>query len=536
VAAAALIVCAVVAVDPGGLAPFGPIKWLLVPALVLAAFATAPTISAERRTTVAWSVFLAVAAVSAVAGLDPLYAWIGTPERRFGALTWLLCAIAFVAGRRDRRLTAAAATACAVAGVWALVETVGWEPIELVGAGDRAVGPLGSSAYLGAARALLVPVAIAHRTRLAYAGAALGGFALVASGARAAWVGALVAAALVVVARRVDGRVVAGVVIGVVAVGALTGVLGRVPDLVTDDDGGIAGRVDEWRIAANVIADHPVTGAGPEGYRIAFGRAVDDAYEIEHGRDQLPDRAHSAPLDVAATLGLPGLLAYLALLAVTAPFVWRALRDGDLVAAGVVAYLVQSLFLFPIAELEPVAWLLAGTLVAGRRVAPPSGVRVVAAGLAIAVAFAGVLDVVADRRAKGIIDGDDIAADAAATLRPDAIRYRLAAARVLPPDDAIEQLDRAIDVSPLDPVVRSERADLLLEIDVEAALVALEALAEDDPRNAEVLLRLGVARARTGDLDGAEQAWTDAARLAPDSDAARINLERLHEQREESGT
>ena len=31
-------------------------------------------------------------------GRDPLYAWIGTPERRFGVLTWALCALAMVVG------------------------------------------------------------------------------------------------------------------------------------------------------------------------------------------------------------------------------------------------------------------------------------------------------------------------------------------------------------------------------------------------------------------------------------------------------
>jgi tetratricopeptide (TPR) repeat protein len=52
----------------------------------------------------------------------------------------------------------------------------------------------------------------------------------------------------------------------------------------------------------------------------------------------------------------------------------------------------------------------------------------------------------------------------------------------------------------------------------------LEGLADDDPRNAEVLLRLGLARALTDDDAGAESAWLAAERLAPASAAASTNL------------
>ncbi|HYD09765.1 MAG TPA: O-antigen ligase family protein [Acidimicrobiales bacterium] len=526
---AALVVAAVVAVDPVGLAPFGPLRWALVPTLVLAALATTTHVRVPRAIAIGWALFLALVAVAAVRGLDPLYAWIGTPERRFGALTWLLCAVAFAAGTGERRralLTGAAAVACGIAGVWACFELVGIDPVDVIGTGDRPIGPLGSSAYLGAAMCLLVPVAIARHERWAYACAALGGVALLASGARAAWLGAVVAA-LWWAWRQPSHR---RYVVAAVAVLAVTAIAtGRGPDLLTDERGGIAGRLDEWRVAAGVIADHPLTGTGPEGYRIAFGSAVDDAYEIEHGRDPLPDRAHSAPLDVAATIGIPGLVAYAALVVLVAR---RARRD--LVAVGVLAYAVQSLALFPLAELDPVAWALAGTLVVAER--PTTRVRIpvrAIAGVAAAITLVvGGLDVLADRAAR---NGDGARA---ADLRPDALRYHLVEAaehRVVGDEaGALAALDRALDVSPDDPVVRSERADVLLELDPARALDALEDLVDDDPRNAEVLLRLGLARLRNGDRDGARAAWLDAERLASDSTAATENLARLDF--EEDGT
>ncbi|MGH9154891.1 MAG: tetratricopeptide repeat protein [Acidimicrobiales bacterium] len=56
------------------------------------------------------------------------------------------------------------------------------------------------------------------------------------------------------------------------------------------------------------------------------------------------------------------------------------------------------------------------------------------------------------------------------------------------------------------------------------ALATLEALAADDFRQAEVLLRLGLARALAGDHPVAERAWLAAERLAPASAAASTNL------------
>jgi Flp pilus assembly protein TadD len=442
--------------------------------------------------------------------------------------------------------------AAGAVGLWATAEAMGWHPLDLVGAGTRPVATLGSSAYLGAATALLAPVAagiaadgtVGRRVRRLAAGAAvLAAVALAASGARAAWFGVGVAALVVVAVRRPSRRWLlagAGALVLAVAVAGLGGVAHRAGDAFTDRDGCARGRLDEWRVAARVVADHPVLGTGPEGYRLAFGGAVDDAYERAHGRAQLPDRAHDALLDVAATTGLLGLAAYLAVLATTGAAVARALRRDPWLtglAAGLIAYAAQSLLLFPLAELDPVAWLLAGVLVARvadtRPLRTPLVVPALAGALAVVALVAGGLDVAADRRANGS------APATAAALRPDQLRYRLAAADALEAtgssiglDRALAQLDDALDVSPLDPVVRGERARLLLErarrsgspAHARTARGALEDLAHDDPRNAAVLLRLGVARAATGADDGAIAAWRRAEHLAPGSAAASTDL------------
>lgn len=562
--AAALLAAAVLGFDPGGVSPFGPVKWLVIPTLVLGGVAAASAgrrpLRIARGPALAWVAFLAIVALAAGLGVDGVIAWIGTHERRFGALTWLIVALAFVlgqqAGTRARQVLAGAAAAvCGVVGLLVLAELAGHRPVDLVGGGSRPVATFGSSALLGAGMSLIVPLAIgraiastSRSTRIASAaGGALGAIALVASGARAAWVGVLVAVAFVSAvhwSRRIGAALVAAFAFAVVLAVA-TGVAGRVGATFDGDAaGGARGRVDEWRVAARMVARHPLTGVGPEGYRIAFGRAVDDSYEQVHGRDPIPDRAHDALLDVAATTGLPGLGLYVLVVVAAGRFVVRALRAVDdpvttAAAVGVVAYGTQSLFLFPLAELDPLAWMIAGGCVAATarshetiELRAPRIVNAAAVAATVAALVVGVTGVAADRRAR------DSAGDAVA-MRPDVLRYRLLAAAAHEEVGSSAGLDRAIDdiararrISRQDPAVRSEWTRLLLDRaqrtgtprHVRLARTALEDLVRLDPRNAEVLLRLGVARSLANDDAGAEEAWLAAERLAPRSAAASVNL------------
>jgi tetratricopeptide (TPR) repeat protein len=438
--------------------------------------------------------------------------------------------------------------------VWVVAELIGWHPIARAGAGTRPVGPFGSSAYLGAAAVLLGPIAVAATAgsrRIAIPTGALAAVALIASGARAAWVGALVAGAAWLVVRGAPKRL--GALLGAVAIAAVFafGVAGRVPDLISDRDGGARGRLDEWRVATRVIEQRPLLGVGPEGYRIAFGRQVDTAYEQRHGRDPLPDRAHSAILDVVATTGVLGALVYVALLGLVGRGAIRALRSGSTLyaamAIGLIGYIAQSLFLFPIAELDPLAWLFAGILVAATvdltSVRISRVVRPVAAVLAVVALVAGVLDVVADRQAKravaALADEQLPRGDGPRRLRPDVLSYHLLEARAgeargTPSGfrDALTAVDRALRISHRDPVARMEQGRLQLEQarvtgeprDMARAVATLKRLVAGDPHNAAAWLRLGVASAVAGDDRGAESAWKQAARLAPRSAAAPVDL------------
>jgi hypothetical protein len=113
-----------------------------------------------------WLGFLAWSALTAVLGVDRVHAWTGSPQRHFGVITWALCAVLFFSGHGlhddgDARLVVgAAALAAGLAGGWVVADEFGWHPIRVAG-GDRLLGSMGSAAFLGAATALLLPVALA---------------------------------------------------------------------------------------------------------------------------------------------------------------------------------------------------------------------------------------------------------------------------------------------------------------------------------------------------------------------------------------
>ncbi|MEM8905011.1 MAG: O-antigen ligase family protein [Actinomycetota bacterium] len=574
-AAGALVVGSVVAVDPGGFAPFGPLRWTVVVlgGLLLVLSTLRGRILVDRVTAMAWVVLLGWLGLAAVRGIDPVHVWWGTPERRLGWLSWLLLALVFLAGQQLRSaadlrlLSRSAVMATGALGAWSAFELVGLAPVDVAFADDRVGGPYGQPAYLGAAAVLLVPtamgVAFDRGERRAWrwaatASAVSGGLAVLASQTRAAGVAAVVVGVAVVAVRRPTiGR---GVVVAVGVVVLAVMVVGPLRERsMSLADVGAAGRLDEWRIAVATIVDDPWTGAGPEGYRIAVTTHVDEAYEREHGRDVLPDRAHSSFLDVAAVGGLPAAVAFATLVGLVLVATVRRMSCAGVVgaglAAGAFAHVVQGLFLFPLLEVDPLFWMVAGVLVAGGasdrwEFETRSWAMGPVAAALVVVGFLGVRDVTADRDLAAAVDALDAgdqraaleAADRATDRRPDSIRAWFVASRVASRGDTILDVDAALDRigaglerSPLDPALRAEEVRLLLDraarsgsdTDLEAATVAAEALVTDDPNHAEHHLRLGVILALADRLDEAEVALRRAADLAPDASAPLVDLARV---------
>ncbi len=572
----ALVIGAVVTFDPGGWSPFGPAKWLAVSTLSLAGGGLAlwtGRATVDRSTARCWTALLVMLGLGAVANGDVRTALLGHPERHLGLATWLLFALLFAAGQqlrgvRERRVIERALAISAVAlGAYAMWELLVGRPVAIAAITSRLTGSFGSAAYLGAAACLLVPaaggLAFDRNERrewrlVAAAGVGLGLVALIGSGARAAWLGGLSVLIVAMVKLRPSRRLVLGV-FALVAIGFA--VIAPRLGAITTRSVGAASRLDEWAVAARVIGDHPLIGVGPEGYRIAVAEGIDRNYERTYGRDRvLPDRAHSAPIDVALAGGLPAGIAYVVLLALLGKRMWSSIRrDGPAttvgVAAGVLAYGVQQLLLFPLAEIDPVAWLCCGMVIAST--ANPASperasrwtftARRAAGGLIlllVPVAFiAGVLDVAADRLARRSIlalaagESANAVDDAARAvrLRPDNIRYRViaadahaASATLADIDDAITDINAALSWSPHDLIAGEALGSLMLQRaritgdqrDTFAALQHWENLVARDPHRAFWQVQLGRVAVLTGDRDLARTAWTTAADLSPNDPTA----------------
>ncbi len=581
----------VLGADPQGWFPFAVAKWWLVVVAVLVATAVVLWNGTPSRSAAgaALAVLLGLITASAVTALDARYAWFGTPVRHLGATAWWLFGLAFVVGAsvvgrnvrsRDRSAMKVAHTMTAVGallGVYAVWELLIARPIDYVTDSQRLGGPYGSAAYLGAACCLFLPIAAAvaldrdqdRRWRAVASVSLVGcGVGLVGSGSRAALAALLVAGPVAAVVRRgaLAERwrsrpiLVGGVVLAVVA-GSVVLALAR---NVFQRPAGWSSRLDEWHLAVQAIASRPVLGAGPEGYRIVAFELADDSYVVRYGEGTFVDRAHSGVLDVAVASGLFAAVAYLVVIGLVLRSAVLAVRRGSVVTAGlacaVIAYAIGQQLLFPVAEIDPLFWLLAGVVCTGvtlegrtdETTARRGGGRFARRGTALALLVMagvatvfGVRAVAADRLSADAVDATS--ATRAAELTEQAIdlastdvRHLLLSGRISSGmgtlrgvDQAIVAVEEASRISPRDPAVRLERARLLAlrasitgtPGDRSAARSAWAELVDAAPSCARCHLGSALAALERGDDRAAVDSLERAASLGS-RDAERV-LDRL---------
>lgn len=586
------VLASAVAIDPSGWYPFVVAKWAAVSMAIVAAWMAAGTSSRSRLprlATVAFTALVIVIAMAAVFGRERLYAWVGTPERQLGVFTWVLFAAAIVVGTalnspaRRRIFSYWVVVALGWCVAYGAAEFVGIKLIAINTNTSRLTGPYGSASFFGAALCLLVPVTFGLAAdaeasvwwrRAAFVIATLGVATVAVTGTRAAWLGLGVAVGFLVMSTWVRGgdgqrtrlslTTISGVGVGIIvgAIGVLTA------SGVTDRSAGSSSRLAEWGVGLRIVAAHPWLGVGPEGYRTALADGVTATYERTYGRTAIPDRAHNTIIDVAAAGGVAAAALYVFLIVLVVVAAWRVvrLRPHQPVATGLaiaaVAYAVQQLFLFPLSTIDPVFWMLAGsTLVTAwptSVVAPARSTSRVArltlgSALLAALLLNSVVAIAADRSARIAIDTDDLAAaEQAAALRPDVVRYHLLVASLEPVtitgrNAAIAETNKALRVSPNDPILQQAHADALLRLalatglddDIGAAIDATRRLVVADPNCYSCALALGYASALGRDTTTATEAFARAATLARPGDleaeSALRSLEELAQQQNTTG-
>jgi O-antigen ligase len=182
--------------------------------------------------------------------------------------------------------------------------------------------------------------------------------------------------AAVVFAGRARPRVLA-VVLTAVAAG-LGYYLGYKPAHVFESGstGGLSatssGRLDEWRVALRIFGNRPVGGVGLGNYQVVEPSYATQTLNLTFSRYIVTFRqaAHNTYLQIAAELGVVGLLLFGAVLAVPVRLAARALSrldgldDLEFHARGLLAGALGMLaaYFFLSAEFEKQLWLVLGLL------------------------------------------------------------------------------------------------------------------------------------------------------------------------------
>jgi hypothetical protein len=98
------------------------------------------------------------------------------------------------------------------------------------------------------------------------------------------------------------------------------GVLERIASITQLGSGSIATRFNSWEVAVRAVGWRPLTGTGPDNFALAWTRFATPTDLLVDPGGAVADNAHSYPLNLAATLGIPGLLAAVSAIVLA---VWR---------------------------------------------------------------------------------------------------------------------------------------------------------------------------------------------------------------------
>jgi hypothetical protein len=272
-----------------------------------------------------------------------------------------------------------------------------------------------------------------------------------------------------------------------------------------------------WKGAIQMWLDNPVLGAGPGSYRVLFPLYRSPDYFL-HRINNVTQYSHNWALDILAEVGLLGLLSYLAYLGAIFVLGWRAIRtcEDHTMRVAVIGYLVglasilagnmaTPMTRWPIGAttLHAFAGLAAGTVAVALRsnrydIATPAPQAGWGAShwlrVSIAAALAGLM-VPLLRWQNTVWTASRLHADG--TLTVDAV----------PPTPH-----------------RDPKVEAQIRMILEEAIDKLTAALRLDPNRPTTYYKLAFAYNRTGNQEGALQAYLDLTGYNPDYSEIQFNL------------
>ena len=124
-----------------------------------------------------------------------------------------------------------------------------------------------------------------------------------------------------------------------------------------------SGRIGIWRETLNLLPQKPLLGGGPDTLK----ERLDLIFTHESNgmiRQTIVDNAHNDYLNIAANIGIPGLIVYLCALVCSAVGWFRHYRNTAVLVCGaaVLCYSIQIFFSFSLCVTAPLFWLFWGLL------------------------------------------------------------------------------------------------------------------------------------------------------------------------------
>lgn len=565
--------------------PKATLLWLAAIALVV--LATVRAVRA-RRVEVPWTPPAAAAAAFAVAVLlavvtapDAVSALVGRTGRQIGGGLYLTGVVLFLvmlrvtSRRADHALVARALTAAAApVTLYAIVQGLDADPFRWASTeGSDVFGTLGNANFLAGWLAIVLPLtlwrALAGRGPERIGAATVAVMivaAALATGSVQGPLAAIAGVAVFVLARagrdelvaraRSRAGIAAGAVVVALGIAVLAGP-GPFADARHDVVTSFEGRVPKWQTALTMGGREPVTGFGFGGYG-DHSRELRPASSASRAARLATDAAHSVPLDLLASGGIPLLVTYLAFVATVGWALVRALGTatgearGGLAALGGAwaAYQAQSLVSIDMPHLVATHWLVAGAIVGSlaityrelpsvaaapggkqrrRRAERPLGlaalpialVALVAVWLALIPIRASYAGARAERLANGGAREEALAAFADAesiawweSSYPERRGRFLARIEDFEPADGA--LGKALDRNPRNFSATMNRARVAVRTDrVEDALAHYERAVELDPHDSEILAEVALYAASHGRRERAHELAVRAFELRP---------------------
>lgn len=345
--------------------------------------------------------------LATIASIAPRTSLWGSYQRRQGAYTimsyvafFLLVANGLKQRHQLERIFTVVLVGSALVAFYGILQQLNVDPLHWA---SDSIAPVlstqGRSNYLAAYLVMLAPVALGRAIRgprLARAGytalLALLLSCLVVTLSRGAWLallgGLLVFGFLLGVRRRSRALWIGTVTAATMAILFLvvlnlhvTGLqpfqelpyVSRLATLSETRSGSVAARLTIWRVTLQMIAARPFLGYGPDTFGLAFGRYYPPELVYYQGRETLVDRAHNCLLDLGVVVGLPGLAAYLVVIAcfysLALRALWRSQKLSEQVnvvaiLSGMSGYLIQGQFNVDTATTYLLFWLFLAMSVA----------------------------------------------------------------------------------------------------------------------------------------------------------------------------